>query len=68
MQDLYKKLGLVKKYQKKYCKENGLDKAVIKDDPDKIPPPPPIKQGLCKKIELKVDEIEDNIIDLKEKV
>jgi hypothetical protein len=65
---LYKHRGLVKLYQKQYCKENNIDREAVKKDPDSIPPPPPVSGGICKKIELQMHKIEDDIIEMKDKV
>lgn len=66
--EMYRRRGLVKKYRKEAAKEQGLDPKVVKEQPDLVPPPPPVNVGICKKIELQMEEIENDIIDLKEKI
>jgi hypothetical protein len=68
LNDQYKKKGLVRRYQKKYCRKNKIDKEKLKTDPSVVPPPPPIRNGCCSKIQLDMSKIETEIGDLKDKI
>jgi len=50
--EMYKRRGLVKRHWKSYAKKNNIPEEKVKEDPSCIPDHPPIRVGLCKKIEL----------------
>lgn len=65
---LYKQRALVKRWQKKQMKELKISKEELKADPSKIPPMPPLKQGCCSKLQLDLTKIEDEIIEVQNKI
>ena len=62
LKELMKKKGIYKQHRRKFCKEKGIPKEQIKKDPALFTDPPVVREGICKKLPLELNMIEDKIL------